>query len=288
MLAKTRQFFADRNVLEADTPILSSAAPVDAHIDVMRVEMGRGKVGYLHTSPEYGLKKLLAKGSGDIYQLGHVFRQDEEGPLHSPEFTMLEWYRVGMPYETFIEETLDLIRLFLGELPSETLTYREAFLKYAKVNYTQDDLIPLLHPFSPDAIHWDRDTQLDLLFTHLIEPHLGSDKLTVITDYPTSQAALAKTALVNEEQVAKRFEVYFNGIELSNGFDELTNAQEQRIRFEAENQKRIELGKEALPIDEEFLKALATLPDCCGVAVGFDRLVALSPSLEQLGSGDRH
>ncbi|NGX37036.1 MAG: Elongation factor P--(R)-beta-lysine ligase [Chlamydiae bacterium] len=275
MLAKTRAFFQERAVLEADTPILSTSAPVEAHIDVMRVEMGRGKIGYLHTSPEYGLKKLLAKGSGDIYQLGHVFRQDEEGPLHMPEFTMIEWYRVGMPYEKFIDETLDLILLFLGELPSETLTYREAFLKYVHINYTNGALTSHLRPLSPDAIHWDLDTQLNLLFSHLIEPKLGQNQLTVITDYPPSQAALAKTALVEGEQVAKRFEIYFNGIELGNGFDELTDAKEQRIRLDVENQKRINLGKEALPIDEEFLTALETLPDCCGVAVGFDRLMAL-------------
>lgn len=274
--AAVREFFRERNVLEADTNILSKAAPIDAHIDVMQVDMGGGKIGYLHTSPEYGLKKLLASGSGDIFQLGHVFRAEEESPLHSPEFTMLEWYRIGMAYEEFIEETLDLIRLFLGNLPSEKISYRKALQKYANVDFIKEDLGPYVAPFSEEAQHWDRDTQLNLLFSHMVEPHLGAQKLTVITDYPASQAALAKTYELDGAAVARRFEIYFDGVELANGFDELTNAKEQRARFEEENQKRIELGKEALPIDEEFLAALENMPECCGVAVGFDRLMALS------------
>jgi len=274
-LAAVRAFFSERTVLEADTNMLSHAAPVDAHIDVMQVDMGNSKTGYLHTSPEYGLKKLLAAGSGDIYQLGHVFRAEEESPLHSPEFTMLEWYRVGMPYQTFIKETLELFRLFLGPLLAETLTYKQAFSLHAGIDI-HEDLAPHTLPFSEKAPTWDRDTQLNLLFSHLIEPKLGQNKLTAITDWPSSQAALAKTNTVNGETVAKRFEIYFKGIELANGFDELTDPLEQRTRLENENQKRLALGKNTLPIDEEFLKALETLPECCGVAVGFDRLMLLS------------
>lgn len=281
--AAVRSFFAERGVLEADTNILSRSAPVDAHIDVMKVDMGRGKTGYLHTSPEYGLKKLLAKGSGDIYQLGHVFRSEEESHLHSPEFTMVEWYRIGMDYEDFIEETLDLIRLFLGDLPSKILSYREALLTYAGIDFVHDrDLAKKVAPFSPEAKQWDRDTQLNLLFSHLVEPHLGHQELTVVTDYPATQAALAKIREIDGALVARRFEIYYNSVELCNGFDELADAKEQKIRFEKENQKRLELGKEALPIDEEFLACLETLPECCGVAVGFDRLmklVKLVPSL---------
>ncbi|MDN3506941.1 MAG: EF-P lysine aminoacylase EpmA [Simkaniaceae bacterium] len=274
-LAATRAFFAKKNVLEADTNILSTTAPVDAFIDVMQVDMGSGKTGYLHTSPEYGLKKLLASGSGDVYQLGHVFRAEEESPLHSPEFTMLEWYRVGMPFNDFIEETLELFRLFLGPLPSEILTYKQAFLLLAGIDI-HANLAPHTLPFSDDAPNWDRDTQLNLLFSHLVEPKLGQDILTVIVDWPSTQAALAKTHTTDGEIVAKRFEIYFKGIELANGFDELTDPQEQRMRLEKENQKRLSLGKNTLPIDEEFLVALETLPDCCGVAVGFDRLILLS------------
>jgi lysyl-tRNA synthetase class 2 len=275
MLATVRAYFAERDVLEADTHILSTAAPVDAHIDVMIVDMGGGKTGYLHTSPEYGLKKLLANGSGDIYQLGHVFRAEEESPLHSPEFTMLEWYRVGMPFEAFVRETLDLIRLFVGPKNAEILTYKQAFRLFASIDI-HEPLGPHAKAFSDDAPNWDRDTQLNLLFSHLVEPHLGKDKLSVIIDWPASQAALAKTHMdADGEMVARRFEVYFGGIELANGFDELTDPVEQRGRFEAENAKRIALAKQALPIDEEFLAALHTLPECCGVAVGFDRLMTI-------------
>lgn len=286
MLAKARQFFSERGVLEVDTDILSPSAPIDAYIDVMKVEMGGGKIGYLHTSPEYALKKLLAKGSGDIYQLGHVFRAGEEGPKHSPEFTMVEWYRVGMDYEPFIQETLDFIRLFLPDLPSEILTYRQAFLKYASIDYATDDLTPHLLPFSTTAKDWDRDTQLSLLFSHLVEPSLGQDILTVITDYPATQASLAKAIVIDGIKVGHRFEIYYNGVELANGFDELTDPVEQRIRLVEENSKRISLGKEALPIDEELIAALRHLPESCGVAVGFDRLMLLS-NREQLESADR-
>lgn len=279
-LAAVREFFAKRQVLEVDTDILSKAAPVDAFIDVMRVEMGGGKTGYLHTSPEYGLKKLLAAGSGDIYQLSHVFRAEEEGPIHSPEFMMLEWYRVGMDYPTFIQETLELLSLFLGPLPTEILTYREAFLTKAGFDYTKIvDFLPIARShnlsLSKEVEKGDRDSWLTLLFSHLVEPKLGQGRLTVITDYPSSQAALAKTAYVDGIEIACRFEVYYKGIELANGFDELTNAVEQRRRFHQENQQRLLLGKEELPIDEEFLEALPHLPPCCGVAVGFDRLLML-------------
>lgn len=277
MLRKTRDFFHTRGVIEVDTNILSTFAPVDAHIDIMRVDMRENKTGYLHSSPEYEMKKLLAGGSGDIYQLGHVFRAEEqEGPWHSLEFTMLEWYRVGMAYEDLISETLDLIELFLPGLPHQILTYRRAFRMFSQIDYVTDDLTPHVVSLSKDAITWDRDTQLSLLFSHLIEPHLGKELLTVITNYPSSQAALAKTVIEDGLPVARRFEVYYRGIELANGFDELLDAKEQRKRLENANKKRVSLGKNPLPIDEDFLAALEKgLPECCGVAVGFDRLMKL-------------
>ncbi len=285
LLKAVRQFFDSRNILEADTNILSTTAPVDAHIDIMRVEMGNEKIGYLHSSPEYELKKLLAKGSGDIFQLGHVFRAEEESPWHMPEFTMLEWYRVNMPYETFIEETLDLIRLFLGDLPASVFTYRQAFEEFAGVDYL-GDLKESVSQFSNQAHLWDRDTQLNLLFSHIVEPKLQG--LTVIRDFPASQAALAKTSVADGVPIARRFEVYFKGIELANGFEELTDSNEQRIRLQRENEKRLALGKNTLPIDEDFITCVDHLPPCCGVAVGFDRLVVLSPTPEQSGSASQH
>lgn len=279
MLARTRVFFSEKNVLEVDTPLLNKAAPIDTHIDVMQVQVAPSQVGYLHTSPEYALKRLLSEGSGDIYQLSHVFRAGEIGPLHSPEFTMIEWYRTHLSYQAFIEEALQLIRLFLGSLPSETLTYHDALQKYAGVNSTSTSNEQLYASARRHNIHissgaatWDRDILLTLLFSFLVEPHLGNNCLTVICDYPSSQAGLAKT----EEEIAYRFEIYARGIELANGYDELLDAQEQRKRLHAANKQRISLGKDPLPIDEEFLAALERgLPNCCGVAVGFDRLMLL-------------
>ena len=289
-LSTVRHFFLQRNVLEVDTPLLSPFAPIDAHIDVMLVDMGKEQTGYLHTSPEYAMKKLLSKGSGDIYQLSHVFRADEEGPLHTPEFTMIEWYRVDMQLHTLIHETLELIQLFLGEYPAEILTYQEAFEHYCGLNPHEDDLAPMVTRFASDAASWDRDTQLHLLFSHIVEPQMPNDSLTVITGFPASQAALAKTEEVGGVELAKRFEIYLGGVELANGFDELSDPAEQKRRFETENQKRINLGKAPLPFDREFVACLKSLPECVGVAVGFDRLMMLStgPTSERWGSASPH
>lgn len=281
LMGEVRHFFAQRGVIEVDTPILSPAAPIDPYIDIMEVDVGRGKVGYLHSSPEYELKKLLSAGSGDIYQLSHVFRQNEEGPLHRPEFMMIEWYRIGMDYFRFIEETVDLLRLFLGNLPFHLLTYRDAFQTRVGIDIGRPvDFAQVARAhhleLSQEAIHWDKDTWLTLLFSSLIEPSLGQEELCVITEYPASQAALSKTTHVAGMDVARRFEIYYRGIELANGFEELTDPIEQRRRFEQDNRRRVALGKKALPIDESFLAALeAGMPESCGVAVGFDRLVML-------------
>ncbi len=286
MLSRVRAFFSERKIVEVDTPLLNKAAPIDTHIDVMQVQMAPCQIGYLHTSPEYGLKRLLAEGSGDIYQLSHVFRFGESGPLHSPEFTMIEWYRIHLSYLAFIEETLDLIRLFLGPLSCEMLTYHDALQRYAQINSknaSNEELYACAHGhnihISSKAIAWDRDTLLTLLFSFLVEPHLGKNELTVICDYPSSQAALAKT----EGDIAHRFEIYAKGIELANGYDELLDAYEQRKRLQAANKQRISLGKDPLPIDEEFLAALEKgLPNCHGVAVGFDRLMLLRHNARSL------
>ena len=283
MLAGVRSFFAERNVLEVDTPALSRSACVDTHIDVMRVDVASNLVGYLHTSPEYGMKQLLSLGSGDIYQLSHVFRKGEIGPLHSPEFMMCEWYRCGFTFEEMIEETLVFIELFLGERPAQTFTYREALLRFADLDYleaTTHDLLLALEqqniPLSDETQKSDRDTLLQCLMSFVVEPRLPENELIVIRDYPASQAALAQTQVRDREAIAERFEVYFNKIELANGYHELAEAKEQRKRFVQANLERTLLGKETLPIDEDFLEALECgLPDCCGVAVGFDRLMLL-------------
>lgn len=282
MLHTSRAFFAQRNILEVDCPALSSSAPIDLHIEVMKVILDHKQTGYLHTSPEYGMKRLLSIGIGDIYQISHVFRQGEIGPLHNPEFTMTEWYRCGFSFDQMIEETLCYIRLFLGSLPSEALFYKDAFKQYLNIDYTlltQSDLYILAkeHGVSEDACGWDKDTLLQFLMSIAIEPYLGKNGLLVLLHFPASQSALAKTIrLPHGEEIACRFEVYFHGIELANGYHELTDALEQQKRFEQTNTARIKAGKEILKTDKNFLQALHEgLPNCCGVAVGFDRLMLL-------------
>jgi lysyl-tRNA synthetase class 2 len=285
MLAKVRAFFSQREILEVDTPILSHAAPIDTHIEVMKISFQNGDKGYLHTSPEYAMKRLLAEGSGDIYQLSHVFRAEEAGRLHNPEFTMIEWYRIGVLFQFLIDETLELIRLFLGDIPDDIYTYSQAFQKFVGIDpktASPSDLKKIAEKnnlsLTSDADSWDKDTFLHFLMAFLIEPQFAG--LNIIRDFPSTQAALAK---VSPCGVAERFEVYFNGIELANGFHELTDPIEQRRRFVQANQERQKLGKEALPLDENFLSALEQgLPDSCGVAVGFDRLLMLQLKKERL------
>ncbi len=284
MLSCVRAFFQARDVLEVDCPALSRAAPIDTHIDVMHVSVQEAETGYLHTSPEYGMKRLLAEGIGDIYQMSHVFRQGECGALHNPEFTMIEWYRTGFTFDALIQETVDLVLLFLPELPTSTLSYREALELHTGIDYvcaSRSELVEaarFLAPHLPlEANEWDRDTLLNSLMSFVVEPHLGQAELTIIKHFPASQSALAKTVwLGDSEEVAARFEIYYRGIELANGYHELTCPVEQRRRLEAASASRAALGKSYLPLDENLIRALeAGLPDCCGVAVGFDRLMLL-------------
>lgn len=292
MLSEARQFFAERNVMEVDCPILSSGAAVDTHIDLLCTKPHTFKTYYLHSSPEYGMKRLLVDGIGDIYQLSHVFREGEFGVKHNPEFTMAEWYRLGISFQDMIEETVDFVRLFVSDLPFEMLSYRQVFLKYVGIDYLSADEQQLRTYLLERGIQPHVDEQedrkealLNIILGTLIEPQLGEDSLFVLAYYPASQAALAQTCVHDEEAVAERFEVYYKGIELANGYHELANSIEQRQRFEEANVKRLALGKDALPIDEHFLQALAKgLPDCCGVAVGFDRLMMLRHNASTLAN----
>lgn len=281
MLSQARAFFHERGVVEVDCPMITQGSPIDEHIDPMAVVDGHGH-RYLITSPEYCMKRLIVAGSGDIYQLGHVFRYGESSHKHNPEFTMAEWYRVGMTFDTMIQETMDFIEIFIGSYPRETISYREALKKYAGIDYvkaTVEELCNVLvqHGITPyeGVLDEGKDAVLNLLIGSLVEPHLGKEGLCALTHYPASQAALALTAMHGDEHVAERFEIYFRGIELANGYHELGDSTEQRGRFHASNHKRVSNGKNALPIDEFFLEALGKLPACCGVAVGFDRLMML-------------
>lgn len=267
MFAKVRSFFAQREVLEVDVPILSEGASVDVHIDLIEAKC-HGKRLFLHSSPEYGMKRLLASGSGDIYQMSHVFRDHEKGHLHTAEFMMVEWYRLGFSFEEMIQETVEFIHLFfpnqLQEI--EVFSYEEVFKRFGG-----------RYPENPE--------ERDALFAFKIEPCLGKHGLSIVRDFPASQAALSQ---IGENGLAERFEIFYKGVELANGYHELADPDEQRARFESANKLRIELGKEAYPLDEPFLHALRQgIPDCCGVAVGFDRLLMLKEELREIRDASR-
>jgi lysyl-tRNA synthetase class 2 len=287
MLAHARRFFAERAILEVDVPIISRGAAIDVNIDLIPATYAGKDPCYLHSSPEYGMKRLLSEGIGDIYQLSHVFRDGEQGTRHNPEFMMAEWYRLGFTFEQMVEETVDFVRLFLGDLPSHTLSYRDALRKYAGIDYiaaSEEDLRSYLKERGTEDAEADRDALLNYILGLDVEPNLGKHELTVLAYYPASQAALARTCGHGKEAVAERFEIYYKGVELANGYHELTDPKEQRRRFGQDNAERVAKGKSSLPIDEDFLKALEKgMPDCCGVAVGFDRLMMLRHCAKNLG-----
>lgn len=283
MLKKVRDFFFSKNIVEVDCPLLTRYASVDAHIDLIPAFFQGKEKRYLHSSPEYGMKRLLSEGIGNCYQLAHVFRDGEYGHKHNPEFMMAEWYRTDLSFEDFINETVNFIQLFLGDLPKEQISYQQLFINYVKIDpftASQQDLQAKIRelkiPSYPSLEEEGKDAHLNLILGAFIEPHLGQNSLTVLTSYPPSQAALAKTCFENGHEVACRFEVYHRGYELANGYFELIDPVEQRRRLQAANQERIALGKEEYPIDEDFLAALEKgVPRSCGVAVGFDRLMML-------------
>ena len=278
MLRAAREYFAATRALEVETPIVSAAAVTDVHLTSATAHVC-GKRRFLQTSPEYAMKRLLAAGCGDIWQVSRVFRDGEEGRWHNPEFTLLEWYRVGIDHHALMADVERLLGTMLpnsGFERAERLSYREAMQLHAGVDAFDDPtgvLIARLEAAGievPASVRADRDACLDLTMSTIVGPHLGNGRLCFIYDYPASQAALARI----RGAVASRFEAYLDGIELANGFHELGDAGEQRRRFEADLAERARRGLPAVPIDERFLAALEHgLPDCSGVALGFDRLV---------------
>lgn len=201
---------------------------------------------------------------------------------HSPEFTMIEWYRKNISYEDFLQETLDLIDLFLPDLPHKQISFRKLFLKHTEIDYLTTTVSELLnfakkHIDIENPEKWSKDDLIDLIMTHIIEPNLGENKLLILDQYPSSRAMLSKTKKISkDETVAERFEIYYKGIELANGFHELTDHVEQEKRLIQANLDRINAGKKSLPLDKNFLQALEKgIGDCYGVAVGFDRLMML-------------
>jgi lysyl-tRNA synthetase class 2 len=277
LLAATRRFFAERKVLEVDTPIMVNAPVTDVHIHSAEVRLRRhgGDRMFLHTSPEFAMKRLLAAGSGDIYQICHVVRGRERGRMHNAEFTLIEWYRLGFSMHQLIDEVEGLVTALLGPAPSERLTYRDAFLRELSLDpfTASQEALAQAAGFERPA---SRDELLDLLMGAHIGPKLGRGQLTFIHGYPASQAALARLN-PDDPATALRFELYKEGIELANGFHELASAAQQRARFEQDREERKRSGLPAHAPDERLLAALeAGLPECSGVALGFDRLLMLA------------
>jgi lysyl-tRNA synthetase class 2 len=291
LLADARRFFAERGVLEVETPVLSAAGVSDPQIASLTTRVrGRDRAMYLGTSPEFAMKRLLAAGSGDVYQICKVFRDGETGRWHNPEFTMLEWYRVGFDDAALMTEVEELVHALLGQARglarAERLTYAAALARHAGVDaHTASDAelaaAAVSHGIVCDAA-LDRDARLDLLMGLVVGPRLGRGRPTFICDYPASQASLARLK-DGQPPVAARFELYLDGIELANGFHELGVAAEQRARFMADLELRRARQDPEPPIDEHLLSALAAgLPDCAGVAMGFDRLAAIAVGAESL------
>jgi len=282
LLAQLRKFFAERAVLEVETPQLMAACVPDPMIEALRVQYhgATTQTLYLQSSPELAMKRLLAAGSGAIYQICRAFRDNETGHLHNPEFTLLEWYRPRFDHYQLMLEVEDLLRQILQCPPAHYLSYQQAFIQYAQFDPLQVDLAQLQQRIAQwmsaeSAQSLARDACLQLIMSQEIEPHLGQTVPTFVHDYPASQASLAR-CLTENSQLAARFEVYVKGIELANGFYELTDADEQLQRFKAELQQRQQAGAHQPPLDEKFLAALdAGLPDCAGVALGVDRLLML-------------
>ncbi len=294
MLADARAFFADRGVLEVETPTLSAAAPSDPQIEPLSAGIsGFARRFYLCTSPEYAMKRLLAAGSGDIYQISKVFRDEEHGRWHNPEFTMVEWYRLGLDDGALMRETEALLARLLGPYrrlaAAQRLTYAEALERHAGVDIYMASEAQLAQAAARLGIdcpaNLDRDARLDLLMALIVGPKLGrNDTPTFICDYPPSQASLARIKR-GVRPVAARFELYLDGLELANGFHELCDAAEQRARFEQDLALRRSRGQPLPPFDMRLLDALGHgLPDCAGVALGFDRVVALAVGADSLSA----
>jgi lysyl-tRNA synthetase class 2 len=280
-MAKIRGFFAERGVLEVETPALSAATVTDVHLQSISAHPRAvdGDPLWLQTSPEYAMKRLLAAGSGPIYQICKSFRDGEAGRRHNPEFTMLEWYRPGWDHHRLMGEVDELLATVLGTPDGERLSYAHAFRRHAGIDphrATDDELRARAATLGlPDPSDLDRDDLLHLLLSHLVEPHLGRDRPTFVHDFPASQAALARVR-PGGPPLAERFEAFVDGVELANGFHELANAAEQRRRFEHDLAERRRRSLPEVPVDERLLAALeAGLPDCAGVALGVDRLVML-------------
>lgn len=293
-LAWVRGFFAQRGVMEVETPVLGRCGVTDINIDSIAANptavAGGSAKGWLQTSPEYHMKRLLASGTGPVYQISRVFRDGESGRRHNPEFSLLEWYRPGFTDDDLMAEVSDLVCGWLGCRAPGTMSYRDAFLRFAGI----DPFLASDRALSARCEQWmepsqlqtfSRDECLDLLMSFQVEPELAGVGPVFVTGYPESQAALARVSEQGGIRQAHRFELYVQGVELCNGYWELADREEQLRRFTADNQARIRAGKPQMPVDQAFLASLeAGLPDCSGVALGLDRLLMLKLGVDDLAA----
>lgn len=282
LYAMIRRFFSERGVLEVETPILSTAGNTDPNIESFRLHFSRaGEIQrWLRTSPEYPLKRLVAAGVGSCYELGRVFRNGEMGRMHNPEFSMLEWYRVGWTHHQLMDECAELVKEAL-RLAGRSASVRETSFRHLYQEHlgldpltaSEAELRGPLAVFDIRADGLSRDDWLDLLMTHLIQPSFPDNRILLVYDYPKSQAALARIRQ-GDVPVAERFELFLGPIELANGYHELNDPIEQRERFDRDLSQRRKRNTALPPVDERLLAALPALPDCAGVALGVDRLLA--------------
>lgn len=273
--AKIREFFHSRDVIEVETPILNQYAVTDLYID----SIATGNSKFLHTSPEYAMKRLLVFHKCDTYQLCKVFRANEKGNFHNDEFTMLEWYRLAWTYKDLMKEVAEIITTlvsdYLEPLDPVYISYQQIFKKYAGIDIQTANQADYLQVCGDHSIKLNSALKThqyqDLVLNQIIVPKLEKRRMTFVYDFPAEQAALAK---LNDQGCAERFELYFGGLELANGFQELTDAQEQLSRFEEDNRQRLLVNKKAIEVDVEFIAALESgLPESAGVALGIDRLL---------------
>jgi len=282
ILSDIRAFFSHQKVLEVETPALSRAANTDPYIESFSLTNGQR---FLHTSPEYAMKRLLASGSGDIYQICKVWREEEAGKQHNPEFTLLEWYRVGFGYHQLMKEVESLLlSLLILNKPSKFYSYQQLFIEFLQINPHKADhstLITCVKKNVPqleigDETNWQQQDLLDVLLTHCLEPVFDKEQLTFVYDYPVTQSALANVRPTTqiEEAVAERFEVYLGPSELGNGYQELTDAKKNADVITTELAQRKRQQQRAVPQDKYFLQAMQHgMPFTSGVAIGVDRLL---------------
>jgi len=297
VLQTIRHFFNERNVVEVETPALSQGTVTDVHLEAISCRYSflsnssdeQATTLYLQTSPEFHMKRLLASGYGCIFQIAKAFRHEGAGRYHNPEFTLLEWYRLGFDHFSLMREVSDLLKIVLNCSEPTQITYQNLFIKQVNLDpltATKAQLLTLIE-YHNKLSEWlinekDNDILLQFIFSEIIEPHIGNDSPCFVYNFPCSQASLAKICL-EDSRVAQRFECYFQGVELVNGFNELTDKDTQLERFQDDNIARKTLSIGDKPIDHNFLAALSHgLPQCSGVALGIDRLIMLALKIKHI------